>query len=229
MSSRTPSGSGELTTTGASGSPTVPELRSLVRKPGEMIKSEDWNRLVTELVALRDYVNNMGESMTLTGLTSIVGEGYDLNTENPPGFSYGARAIGLITKQWVAPMPANTGEVCSFGITDYFETMQFWAGADNGDKATLDVILEYIDGTTHKAGDKLFINSRTTLSARDPTGGNPYFEFLRAPYGNWYKYQIRNKSPDKEVRFVKFVNVNKECVLRVGNVLHFRSKIKPMV
>lgn len=223
------SASGDIESRGGTPTSSVSELKSLVRKPGDMIKSEDWNRLVAELVALREYVNNMGESMTLTGLTSVVGDGYDLATETPPGFSYGARAVGLITRQWVAPMPNNAGEVCSFGITDYFETLQFWAGADNGDKATLDVVLEYIDGSTYKAGDKLFINNRATLSARDPTGGNPYFEFLRAPYGNWYKYQVRNKSPDKEVRFVKFINVNKECVLRIGNVLHLRSKIKPMV
>ena len=205
------------------------EITSLTKKPGDMIKSEDWNRIVTELVALREYVNNMGESMTFTGLTSVTGQGFDLDAGNPPGFSYGAPVVGLITKQWVAPLPANTGEVCSFGITDYFETLQFWAGADNGDKPALDVVLEYIDGTTHKAGDKLFVNNKANLTARDPSGGNPYFEFLRAPFGNWYKYQVRNKSPNKEVRFVKFINVNKDCVVRVGNVLHTRSKIKPMV
>jgi hypothetical protein len=207
----------------------VSEITSLTKKPGEMIRSEDWNRIVTELLALREYVNNMGESMTFTGLTSVTGQGFDLDVQNPPGFSYGAHVVGLITKQWVAPLPANTGEVCSFGITDYFETMQFWAGADNGDKPALDVILEYIDGTTHKAGDKLFVNNRANLTARDPAGGNPYFEFLRAPFGNWYKYQIRNNSPNKEVRSVKFINVNKDCVIRIGNVLHTRSKIKPMV
>lgn len=205
------------------------EIKSLIRKPGDVVKSEDWNRLVMELVALREYVNNMGESMTLTGLTSIVGEGFDLDTQNPPGHNYGARVAGLITRQWVAPLPANTGDVCAFGITDYFETMQFWAGADNGDKPALDIVLEYIDGTSYKAGEKLFVNNRATLSTRDPTGVNPYFEFLKAPFGVWYKYQIRNKSPDKEVRFVRFINVNKECVLRIGNVLHMRTKIKPMI
>ena len=205
------------------------EIRSLVKKPGDVIKSEEWNRLVAELITLREYVNNMGESMTITGLTSPNGQSYDLDVENPPGLSYGARAVGLITKQWLSPIPTNTGEVCSFGITDYFETMQYWAAADNGDKPSLDLILEYIDGSTYKAGEKLFVNNRATLSARDPTGSNPYFEFLRAPYGNWYKYQIRNKSPDKEVRFVRFFNTNKDCVLRIGNVLHLRSRIKQIV
>lgn len=199
-----------------------------IRKPGDLIKSEDWNRIITELVALREYVNNMSESMTLTGLVSPVGEVFDLDTDNPPGYGYGARSVGLITRQWVAPAPANTGEVCSFGITDYFETMQFWAAADNGDKPALDILLEYIDGTTQKAGEKLFINSKAKLTARDPTNTNPYFEFLMAPLGYWYKYQIRNKFPDKEVRFVRFLNTNKDTNMRIGNVLHLRSKIKPL-
>lgn len=213
----------------ASTSSKVQDIRSLIRKPGDTIKSEDWNRLVTELVALREYVNSMGESMTLTGLISGSGTAFDLDTDSPPGFGYGARAVGLITRQWIAPLPSNTGEVCSFGVTDYFETMQFWAGADNGDKPTLDVDFEYIDGATYKAGEKLFINNRGILTARDPTSGNPYLEFLKAPLGIWYKYQIRNKFPDKEVRSVKFSNVNKECVLRIGNVLHMRTRIKPML
>lgn len=226
--SKTISGSGDQLSS-ASKSTNAQEIRSLTRKPGEIIKSEDWNRLVAELVALREYVNNMGESMTLTGLTSSSGEGYDVDTDSPPGFGYGTRAVGLITKQWVLPLPANIGEVCSFGITDYFETLQFWAGADNGDKPALDIVFEYIDGSTYKAGDKLFVNNRSTLTARDPTNSNPYFEFLKAPLGIWYKYQIRNRSPDKEVRFVKFINVNKDCVLHIGNVLHFRAKIKPIL
>jgi hypothetical protein len=227
MSKTTVSGSDDIPS--AASTPTkLPDIKSLTRKPGDTIRSEDWNRLVTELVALREYVNNMGESMTLTGLTSASGAAFDIDTDSPPGYGYGARAVGLITKQWVAPLPANTGEVCSFGVTDYFETLQFWAGADNGDKPTLDIVFEYIDGTTYKAGDKLFINNKSVLTARDPANSNPYFEFLKAPLGIWYKYQVRNKSPDKEVRSIKFINVNKECVLRIGNVLHMRAKIKPM-
>jgi len=220
-----PSTGGKVDAGQVSASPEVPEVRSLIKKPGDTIRSEDWNRLVTELIALREYVNNMSESVTLTGLVSRTGQSLALDTVNPPGSSYGARAVGLITTQWVTPMPANVGEICAFGITDHFETVQFWAGADNGDKNALDIVLEYVDGTMSKTGDNLFVNSRATLTEK--AGNNRYSEYLRAPIGYWYKYQIRNRAPDKEVRSIRFVNVNKECVVRIGNVLHLRTRIKP--
>ena len=94
------------------------DMKSLTKKPGDVIKSEEWNKLVSELIVLREYVNNMSEGMTFTGLVSSIGTEFDLDSQDFPGLSYGMRAIGLITKQWIAPMPANIGEICSFGLTD---------------------------------------------------------------------------------------------------------------
>ncbi len=213
-------------------------FKPIVRKPGDTIKSDDWNKiqegLLLEIKALedrlrilKDYIDNMGERVTLAGLDSSTGRAFNLN-EIVPGEtkSYGAKNMGLITKQWV-PAVKGVGDICYFGLTDNFEILYYWSGAENGNKNTLDITLEYVDGTSDKIGDKLFINDRAKLSSSKPE--NPYKQFLFSDSGIWYKYLIKNKHPEKEVRYIKFRNIAADCMPRIANVLHLKSKIKPLV
>jgi len=197
---------------------------SLKREPGQPIKSKDWNDIVDEISRLRKYIDTMTETTVLTGLVSRIGRNFALDTENAPGSSFGARAVGLISSQWLAATAEAKSEICSFGITGEFDVVEYWACADNGDQETLDIELEYRDGTIHKAGENLYINSKTNLSGA--AHNNRYSEYLTAPGGNWYRYQIKNKAPDKPVRSIKFINVNPTCITRIGNVLHLKSRIK---
>jgi hypothetical protein len=199
---------------------------SMIRRPGETILSDDWNKLVREIGNLKKYINSMTETTILTGLASGTGEGFALNDKRAPGHDFGTRAVGLISLQWLPQITGDVAEICTFGITSSFETIEFWACADNGDKETLDVFFEYKNDSMIQAGEKLFINSRANLSM--PNGNNKYSEYLSAPGGYWYKYELRNKAPKDVVRLIKFVNVNKECVPRIGNVLHLTKRIKPL-
>lgn len=221
------SSSSRTTASPSSSSSAGLDIRSLTKKPGELIRAEDWNRLVDELAVLRLYINNMSESVNLTSLQSDVGEELELDAGSP---ARGSRAVGLITRQWVSSSRTAPSAICAFGITDYFEVAQFWACADNGDKKTLDVILEYDrrEREPYKAGDALYINDSVKLGVKDPAHVNPWLDFIMAPSGTWYKYQIRNKFPKSQVKFIRFVNTNNECRPRIGNVLHLRSRIMPM-
>ena len=57
------------------------EFKSIIRKAGEVIRSEDWNSIQEGLIAeisnlekkletLKKYIENMSERITLTGLES---------------------------------------------------------------------------------------------------------------------------------------------------------------
>ena len=54
--------------------------------------------------------------------------------------------MGMITRQWVTSV-IGEGDICHFGITDYFDVLYFWAGAENGNQNMLDIELEYADDT----------------------------------------------------------------------------------
>jgi hypothetical protein len=90
----------------------------------------------------------------------------------------------------------------------------------------LDISLEYIDGTTAKIGNNLYINDRTKLS---PPKDNKYLEFLYSESGIFYKYQAINPNAEKEVRLIKFRNLNQECNPRIGNVVNLRARLRPIL
>jgi len=104
--------------------------------------------------------------------------------------------------------------------------MDFWAGAENGDKKTLEIVFEYIDGTNAVVSD-LLIHDRSKLRSKGTD--NPYIEYLLSPNENvWYRYHIINPSPTKQVLTVSFKNTNTDCKTRIGNVIHYSSKISPI-
>jgi hypothetical protein len=197
---------------------------SIKKKPGDLIRSEDWNELVDTISNLKEYVDNMYESLTLVGLQSSKGISYGLD-EVVPGEtrSYGIKNMGLITRQWISPV-SGTEDICQLGITDYFNLVYYWAAAGNGNKNTLDIFLEYVDRTPEKVGNNLYINDKERLGAQDRT--NPYMEYLYSDNGVWYKYKLQNPHPKDEVRYIIFKNTNTNCKTRIGNVLHLKSKIR---
>lgn len=213
------------------------EFKPILRKPGEVIRSEDWNRIQEGLVAdiiyleekirtLKEYVDNMSERITLIGLESAVGRSFGLD-ELVPGESthYRDKTMGLVTRQWV-PSVIGEGDICHFGITDYFDLLYFWSGAENGDQGCLDISLEYIDDSIQKISENAYINDRKKLS--ESSKDNPYIEFLYSDYGIWYKYQVRNPTPEKEVRYIKFRNTNADCNPRIGNVIQLKTRVQPL-
>ena len=207
------------------------------KKPGELIRSEDWNkiqediksdldRLEEAIRSLRAYIDSMAKSVTLINLDSPIGLSYRLD-EDVPGEvgNYAISVMAYISKQWVLGM-GRTGEICRFGILDFFDLLYYWSGSENGDKATLEITLEYVDGTMHTESD-LFINEWMELRPRG--ADNPYAEYLLAPNERvWYKYALRNPNPDKEVRYVTFRDVNEECAPRIANVIQHVARIRPV-
>ena len=215
----------------------MPKFEPVRKKPGELIRSEDWNkiqedmradleRLEQEITDLKGYVDSMTESVTLINLDSPVGASYRLDEEVPGGTGgYATSVLGYISRQWVLGK-GETGEICRFGIIDIFDLLHYWAGAENGDKATLEISLEYVDGTVHTAGD-IFIHECTEL--RPKGSENPYLEYLLSPNERvWYKYEFRNPNPDKEVRYVSFRNINEECTPRIANVIQHIGRVRPI-
>ncbi len=215
----------------------MPTFKPAIKKPGEIIRSDDWNKIQTDVrsdlesleAAIRDlktYVNNMLETGTMTNMESPVGTSFRLD-ETIPGetANYGTRALGPITRQWLSLDFANP-EICRYGITDQFDVVSFWAGAEKGDKKCLDVSLEYIDGTTTSLGNLLLHDwSRLRPKGKD----NPYVEYLLSPNERvWYKYTLKNPNPDKEVRHIIFTRTDKDAVPRIANVIQCRAKIKPL-
>lgn len=200
-------------------------LQELLKNPGDLIRAEDWNKIVYELIQIRSSIDGLSENRDIKSLSSPIGRGYALDAKDFPGLSYGSRAVGLITQQWLPSTP-EIGEICDFGLAQPFSELSFWAAADNGDKNALDVIFEYVDGTQYKAGEKLYVNRKDALSPRDPSNKNPYSQFLRAPYGYFYKYTLANEFPDKEVRYIKFINVDRDCTPRIGNVVQLKVKVR---
>lgn len=213
------------------------KFEPIKRKPGELIRSEDWNKIQEDIRAdlieleeeirrLREYIDSLTETVVMTNLQSPTGTTYNLN-EDVPGESgnYAASVVGHITKQWVLGR-GKTGEICRLGVLNFFDVLYYWAGADNGDKKTLEITLEYVDGTTYTVRD-LFIHECKELRIKGTD--NPYVEYLLSPNERvWYKYELKNPNPDKEVRYVVFKDTNEECAPRIGNVLQFITKLKPL-
>ncbi len=212
------------------------EFKPITKKPGEVIRSEDWNK-IQELIrkdledlqkgiqSLREYVDSMQETITLLNVTSTVGTDHALDQILPgESASYDAAIVGLITREWVLAK-GQTGEICRFGIVETIDSIDYWAGAENGDRKALEVVLDYMDGTQH-VFPGLFVHDRSKL--RPKGADNPYVEYLLSPneYA-WYRYRLANPNPEKEVLTVSFKNTDAECTPRIGNVLHARSRITP--
>ena len=207
------------------------------KEPGEVIRSEDWNKIQEDIKAdlerleeenrnLKRYIENMGEGVTLINLDSPVGKSYNLD-ENVPGETgnYGTRVMGYITKQWVVGK-AEKGIICRFGILDFFNVLNYWSGAEAGDKKTLEITLEYMDGTTHTVRD-LFIHEWTKLRAKGTD--SPYVEYLLSPNERvWYKYALINPNPDKKVMYIAFTDTNEECAPRIANAIQHVTRIRPI-
>ena len=137
---------------------------------------------------------------------------------------YDTVIVGLLTKQWLSE-GGKPGEICRFGVVTVLDSLDYWSGAENGDKKAIDVVFNYIDGTSAVVSE-LFVHGRRKLR---PKGiENPYLEYLLSPNEHvWYRYQVINPNPEKEVLTVCFRKTAKECTPRIGNVIHYRSKITP--
>jgi hypothetical protein len=213
------------------------QFKPIIRNPGDTIRSEDWNNLQKGLLAeiskldekirwLKEYIENMSERIVLTNLESTLGKSYKL-TEIVPGEkkSYGVSIMGLITRQWVTSI-LGPGDICYFGIAEYCDLIYYWSGAENGNRPSLEIIIEYVDGNVVKAGTNIFVNDKAKLSPSNKD--NPYFQFLFSENGIWYKYGIRNPHPEKEIRYIKFRNGNAQCNPRIGNVIQLKTKVRPI-
>lgn len=195
------------------------------KKPGDLIKSDDWNKIQDELVELRKFVESMTRSVTLTGLESPVGTSYSLTKEASEDFDYGIDVLGLITKQYYLGRK-ETGDICRFGIHDYADIIYYWSGAAHGDRDSLKITLEYVDGTTF-ASDNLFIHEWSKLRPRGSK--NPYVEYLQSPNQHlWYKYGIENPSPEKVIRYITFEDVDADSAARIADVLQYVTRVKQL-
>src|SRR5574341_2080361 len=94
------------------------------KKPGDMIKSDEWNKILDELIELRKYIDNMARNVTLTALASPVGNSRNLSTDVSDDFNYGTDVMGLITKQYYVG-GKETGEICRFGINDFADMIYY--------------------------------------------------------------------------------------------------------
>jgi hypothetical protein len=210
------------------------EFTPIIRKAGEVIRSEDWNSIQEGLLAeimtleqkigsLKNYIENMSERITLTGLESAAGRSFGLDEEVPgEAANYRVKAMGMITRQWVTSV-IGEGDICHFGITDYFDVLYFWAGAENGNQNMLDIELEYADDTIAKVLENGFVNDKNTLS--EASEANPYIEFLYSDFGIWYKYQVKNPHPDIQIRYIRFRNTNPESNPRIGNTIQLKTRV----
>lgn len=213
------------------------KFEPIKKKPGELIKSEDWNKIQDdvqedltkieqELQILRDYINNMAKSVTLINMDSPTGKSYRLDEELPGEVgSYSTSVLGYITKQWVAEK-GKLGEICKFGILDFFDLFYYWSGAEGGEQPLLEISLEYVDGSAHSVTD-VYINESSELKPRNTK--NPYLEYLMSPNEKvWYKYQVVNPNTDKEVRYISFKNIKPESAPRIANVIQHVARIRPV-
>ena len=213
------------------------KFEPLKKNPGELIRSEDWNKiqedvktdlemLENEIRVLRDYVDRMAKSVTLTNLDSPVGLSYRLNEVLPGDVGdFATNVIGYITSQWVLGKE-QVGVICRFGVLDYFDILYYWAGASLSEKGCLEITLEYVDGTIHSVSD-LFLHDWTQLRVQGDR--NPFIEYLLSPNERvWYKYEIKNPNPDKEVRYISFKDVDEENSPRIGNVIQHVARIRPV-
>lgn len=212
------------------------EFEPIKRKPGEVIRSEDWNKMQEDIRAdlaelertlqgLKDYIDNMQETTTLLNISSLVGKSYSLD-EVIAGetTSYETPIVGLLTKQWLLEK-GETGEICRLGVVTLLNSIDYWAGAEGGDKKALEVVFDYMDGTNAVVSD-LFVHDRSKLRPKGTE--NPYVEYLLSPNEYvWYRYRIVNPNSEKTVLTISFRNTNSECTPRIGNVIHYKAKITP--
>jgi hypothetical protein len=214
------------------------KFNPIARKPGEIIRSEDWNKMQEDIQSdiqelehkldvLKDYVDNMEESTTMLNVDSQIGKAYKLDETIPKeNSSYETPLVGLITKQWLREK-GDIGEICRFSIVARLEFIDYWSGAENGDQKALEVTFNYIDGTSAVISE-LFVHDRRKLRPKGTQ--NPYLEYLLSPNEYvWYRYQIANPNPEREVLSVTFKNTIAGCTPRIGNVIHYRSKIIPRI
>ena len=212
------------------------KFNPILRKPGEVIKSEDWNQmqedirddieeLKRKLDSLKDYIDNMQEITTMLDMNSIVGKSYDLDVTIPgEASSYDSPIVGLITKQWLM-LKGEVGDICRFSVVANLNSFEYWSGAENGDKKALQIGFNYMDGTNALIND-LFIHDRTKL--RPKGSENPYLEYLLSPNELvWYRYRIVNPNPEKEVLTISFKKIISDCTPRIGNVIHHMSNLTP--
>jgi hypothetical protein len=195
------------------------------KKPGDLIRSEDWNALVDEVIFLRKYIGNMTRSVTLTHLESPSGKSQLLSSGVQEEFNYGTDVLGLITRQFYTT-GEEIGEVCKYGLIDYADIIYYWAGAMNGDRKALEITLEYFDGTNYTS-DSLLIHEWSKLRPKGKE--NPWVEYLYSPNQRlWYKYALKNPSPDKGIRFITFRDTSSETGIRIANVLQYVTRIWPL-
>jgi hypothetical protein len=196
-----------------------------LKKPGDVIRSDEWNNILEELVSLRKYIDNMTRGVTLTGMPSPIGTAYSLSSGVPEDFNYGIDVIGLITRQYYLGK-AETGDICKYGLADYADSVSYWSGAANGDKEAVEIVLEYIDGSTFTS-EKLVIHEWTNLRPRG--NKNPYVEYLQSPNQRlWYRYVLVNPNPEKPIRYITFRDVGKDTAVRIANVLHYTARVRPL-
>jgi hypothetical protein len=214
----------------------VPKFNPILKKPGELIRSEDWNKiqqdmqedileLENKLKSLKEYVDNMEESATMLNMNSTVGKSYALDEVMPgEAASYHDTLIGVISQQWLLQKGAK-GDICKFSIVSRLESIDYWSGAENGNLKALEITFNYIDGTSAVIS-QLYVHDRTKLRPKGTE--NPYLEYLLSPNEYvWYRYHAVNPNPEKEVLTVNFKNLFEGCTPRIGNVIHYRSKIVP--
>lgn len=212
------------------------KFNPIFRKPGELIRSEDWNRMQEEiqgdiqeleqrLAVLREYVDNMEESAVMLNVDSQIGKAYNLEEViSGENASYDTPLVGLITKQWLREK-GDIGEICRYSLVAQIELLDYWSGAENGDQKALEITFNYIDGTCAVVSS-LFVHDRRKLRPKGVQ--NPYLEYLLSPNEYvWYRYQVANPSPEKEVLSITFKNTVSDSRPRIGNVIHYRSKIIP--
>jgi hypothetical protein len=212
------------------------EFEPIKRNPGEVILSEDWNKMQEDIRAdleelehklevLKNYIDNMQETATLLNISSLGGTSYNLDQVIPgETISYETSIVGLLTRQWLLER-GETGEICRFGVVALLDSIDYWSGAENGNKKALEVVFDYMDGTNAVVSE-LFVHGRSKLTPKGTE--NPYLEYLLSPNEYvWYRYRLANPNPEKEVLTVTFRNLDSECTPRIGNVLHYRAKIIP--
>ena len=209
-----------------------------VAQPGDAIRSDDWNyvqqgllddlnRLEADYVELRKYVDNMSEIHTITQLMSPEGKAYALD-EKVPGeaVTYETKVLGFITKQWLPSVRGAVADICRFTVTDLFDQLDYWSGAENGNTRALEITTRYVDGSTETVKD-LFVHERKKLAPRGTD--NPYVEFLLAPNQSvWYRYRLVNPRPDREVLTVTFKNSNVKATTRIADTIQLRTRIKQL-
>jgi hypothetical protein len=194
------------------------------KKPADIIRSEEWNKILDELVDLRKTISGMTYSVTLTSLESPFGLSARLKSELSEDFNYGMDVMGLITRQYYR---ADKGSgICRFGVDNYGEILSYWAGAFPSGAEALRITLEYIDGTSF-VSENQFIHELTQLKPKGKK--NPYTEYLTSPNQHlWYKYSLINPSPEKIIRHVTFEDMTAKSTVRIGDVIDYLTRIRPL-